>query len=327
MGVITKRQLTALLTGTLIAANTFSMSTHYSNLHLKNAYQLTSTTVYASSYDYANYQDLMTETNIQVPIYNAMVPQGLTKVNDNFLMSSYDYSKTSPSTIYIYDNNGNLVNECPLDNKSHVGGISYDQKNDLIWVASSSGYINSYPCSSIFNSSQETKYQNTFNVGEGCKNYIYPWKNAISYLSVDNNYLYVGSFSLYKNGLVKKYLIENKDGDINLSLVNTFKVPTKVQGLTIYHKNDQDYLILSRSFGENNPSILQIYKYQEDIDDYTNPQIKSVCYKTDAMMEQIIIDNDYLYAVFESSAYPYRYSPSSADHLQKTDMSLVLLPK
>ena len=72
-----------------------------------------------------------------------------------------------------------------------------------------------------------------------------------------------------------------------------------------------------------NPENLKIV----DIDDYTDPKINSVCYKTDAMMEQIIIDNNNLYALFESSAYPYRYSSSSADNLETTDMSLILLPK
>lgn len=320
------RKLAALLTGTIIAANTFTMSTPHSHEYLKNTYRLSSPIIYTSTETHSLISDFMTETQVKVPLNDAMVPQGLTIANEQYLISTYDYKKEQSSRIYVCDEEG-IKNECSLGFKAHVGGIAYDENNDLVWVAANDGYVNAYPCNSITKEKDNLTCDTTFNVGSGCKNYLNPLKNSISYLTVDNNHLYVGSFALSKYGLVKKYHITNNHGTINLSLVSTFKVPTKVQGLTIYHKDDKDYLLLSRSFGENTPSILQIFPYEEDIDDYTNSKINSVCYKTDAMMEQITINNDTLYAIFESSAYPYRYSSSSADNLESTDMSLVLLPK
>ncbi len=325
MNGVRNKKLMALFTGAFIAVNSFSVVTPHNDQYLRDAYKLTSATIYTSySEDY--YNEFMTDTNTKLPLKDAMVPQGLTKVDDNYLISSYDFNKEQSSIIYVCDEEGSIKCENDLGMKSHVGGIAYDQKNNLVWVAASRGYVNAY-CKDEVIDEIDCECRYSFNVSEGLKNYMYPWKNSISYLAIDGNHLYVGSFALFKNGLVKKYLIENNNGSINLSLVSKFKVPTKVQSLTIYHKDDKDYLLLSRSFGENIPSILQIFTYQEDIDDYTNPKINSVCYKTDAMMEQIIIDNNTLYAIFESSAYPYRYSSSSADNLESTDMSLILLPK
>lgn len=323
---VNRRKITALLTGTFIAVNCFSVPTFHTELYIKNAYNLTAATVCASSYDDKNYSSFMQDTSVKVPIKDKMVPQGLTKVDDRYLISSYDYEGSQKSTIYVCDKDGNLENECNLDMRAHVGGISYDKNNDLIWVAASNGYVNAYNTNEML-SNKENHRICSLNVGKGCKNYMNPLKNSISYLTVDGNYLYVGSFSLFKNGVVKKYLIENNNGEINLSLERKFKVPTKVQGMTIYRKNNKEYLILSRSFGENSPSVIQIFTFKDDINDYSNPLVKSVCYKTDAMIEQIIIDENNLYALFESSAYPYRYSSSSADNLESTDMSLILLPK
>lgn len=327
MNGIKNGKLIAFFTSTFIAVNSFSAVTHQNEKYIKSAYHLTNTTLYSSSYALDTLTPYMYDTNIKIPIKEAMVPQGLTKADENFLISSYDYNKEKSSVVYVCDNNGNILNECALGIQAHVGGIAFDKENNLIWIAANNGYVNAYSSSTITEKEEDSNPLWTFDVGEGCQHYINPWKNSISYLSVDGNYLYVGSFSLFKNGLVKKYLIINNNNNISLSLQKSFKVPTKVQGLTIYHKDDQDYIIFSRSFGENIPSVLQIYKYQEDIDDYTNSKLNSVCYKTDAMMEQIIIDNNTLYALFESSSYPYRYSSTSAENIEASDMNLILMPK
>ena len=60
--------------------------------------------------------------NYQNIIEDKYTPQGLTIIEDNYFISAY--KKHSPSRIYIY-NKDKCLGKIILDNKAHVGGISY----------------------------------------------------------------------------------------------------------------------------------------------------------------------------------------------------------
>ena len=69
------------------------------------------------------------------------VVQGLTIIDNLFFISAYkshDYSR-----IYVYDKYGYL-GKIILNNKHHVGGISFDKKNNIIFITGSSTSISTY---------------------------------------------------------------------------------------------------------------------------------------------------------------------------------------
>ena len=83
-------------------------------------------------------------------------------------------------------------------------------------------------------------------------------------------------------------------------------------------------MILSRSCGTNMPSILQIYKYDKNVDDYTNPLINSKAFKFSPMIEQISFDDELLYSLYESQSEPYKDNNSKEKSLKKSDINSLL---
>ena len=99
----------------------------------------------------------------------------------------------------------------------------------------------------------------------------------------------------------------------------------EILNFTFYNKDDNKYILFSRSFGKDSPSILQIFKYDEDIKDYSLNLINSVSYEMPAMMEEIVVKNDELYVLYESAALPYN-KDGSKDKIDILDMNLLLKP-
>ena len=90
-----------------------------------------------------------------------------------------------------------------------------------------------------------------------------------------------------------------------LLLERSFLVPDKVQGISFYVYNDERYIIFSQSYGNNIPSLLQIFKYDGEITNYRDESLLSVVVKISSMVEQIYTEEGLLYAVYESAARPY----------------------
>lgn len=251
-----------------------------------------------------------------------MVPQGITSNSDYIFTSCYDGLGNNNSLIVTLDKEtGNLVNICELESKAHVGGIAFDESNNLIWVSSNNGNVNAYYPDIIAEQYQaEPKYKD-LNVGTGLKNYKCPWKNSVASLTIYNNTLYVGSFTTTEKGLVKAYkIVENEDKTkIALTYIKSFTIPPQVQGITFYNNGTNTYLLLSRSYGKHASSIIQIFKYDETISDYTE-NIPYIYYKAPSMLEQISVDEESLYTVYESAATKYQNGKEQVDTLHIFDL-------
>ena len=67
MNGVRNKKLMALFTGAFIAVNSFSVVTPHNDQYLRDAYKLTSATIYTSySEDY--YNEFMTDTNTKLPL-------------------------------------------------------------------------------------------------------------------------------------------------------------------------------------------------------------------------------------------------------------------
>ena len=236
---------------------------------------------------------------------NNYVPQGIALVGDYVLTSNFDYYKDKNSMICVIDKDGKLVHKCMLDHDAHVGGITYDEVNGLLFVTGYSGYILAYDIEDILHKDKVTAKYSNINVGDGLSNYVYPWVNSASFISIHDNELLVGNFSLRNTGKVKRYKYSIVDDEIQLEYVSSFKIPDMVQGITSYKKDDKEYIIFSRSYGRDCPSVMQIFRYSEDIKNYGDEKLVSSSLRLEPMLEQITSRDNNIYALYESNARPY----------------------
>lgn len=265
---------------------------------------------YVSSYydvlleDITSDYDLIDEDINFVP-EDSYVPQGITLKDGYVITSSFDYYKENNSKLCIYDKNGNLVNECLLDHNAHVGGIAYDKEHDLLWVTTFYGKISAYDIDDVFTKDKILPKYKDLDVGNKLPNYVYPWVNSASFLTIYNNELYVGNFSIRNDGRIKRYSIIEEDNKIVLKYEGYFKIPNMVQGVTFYKKDDKEYIMFSRSYGRDCPSILQMFKYDSNISDYRDDDLVSVSMRMSPMLEQVICEDGNVYGLYESNAKPY----------------------
>ena len=264
------------------------------------------------------------EANIKVPIIENMVPQGMTLIKDNIFITYYSDNPNSNSICYIIDKNGSLVNIVQLDMKSHVGGLAYDEINELIYLPDNDGELNIYSLNDFLENKKVYYKQKITNISRGLKSYQNDKKTEIDYLYIDNNNLYIGNFSLDNNGLVKKYNITMQNNKINLTFQHKFKVPNKVQGLTTKEIQNKEYIIFSQSYRRNSPSYLSIYEYNDTITDFNDHKLKPFIIKLPPMLEQISVNQDYLYTLYESNANKYYNCLEKVNEIITLDLKKIL---
>ena len=86
--------------------------------------------------------------------------QGYTKAGDYYLITAYDHNHSLNSRVYIYDKAGRCIGYIELKNEfdqtSHVGGITYDEKNDILFITGKDGAINTYNLRDITDSLKQS---------------------------------------------------------------------------------------------------------------------------------------------------------------------------
>ena len=231
------------------------------------------------------------------------VLQGLCKVDDKYLLSAYDYKHTDKSILYILDENLERYSIKELDTYSHVGGITYDPKNEIIWITDSEGVIVAYDKDEILsyrpliNSNCRRVY-----VGRELDNIF--GECSAAYITYHDNKLYVGNFNTKGNTIIKEFKI-NEIGMINPFDYRSFNVAGFIQGITFYEEDDKNYLIVSSSFGKHFDSTLQVYDFD------TLERVNRI--KANEMMEEIIVDDNELVTIYESNAKVYKRHKKGTD--------------
>lgn len=308
------------LSAILIASSLPSKSNQFINTFL--------TTTCNNSYTSFMEDDLpdLFEENLKNTFDNSMmVPQGLSISDDYIFISMYDYTHTNNSIIQVYDKEGNLVNNCQLYNKAHVGGISYDKERDLLWVSSYLGNVDAYSVKDIVNKESSSPRYKDLYLGQNLRCYNRPFETAVSYLAINDNTLFVGNYTITGKGTVKQFKIDmDKDRTIHLKEIHRFRVPTSVQGISFYEKDNNTYMLLSRSRGIHNPSLLQIFKYNEEIDDYTKSLVNSKSFSLPPLVEQITTEDEAMYSLYESQSTPYRKDNNTEKTLIKSNLNILL---
>lgn len=264
-----------------------------------------------SSIDYVNEIaitafDEIKDSEFSIGDLDTMVLQGICTVGDNTFVTAYDSSKDKDdSLVYVLDKDKNCINQLTLYNNSHVGGICYDDKNDIFWITDKAGTISGYTYDSIYYNNGEVCTPKFKKVDVGSEDLInYQGNASAGYIAYHDNKIFVGNFSNDGGGILKSFNI-NGDGSIDLESESKAKFLDKVQGLSFYDKGDSTYLLASTSYGRYNDSKLMILKYDESCKDYTTSQMISCTMPP--MMEQITFNKDgKLMTLYESNAKKYK---------------------
>lgn len=253
---------------------------------------------------YDKYNTYILNDLFPLPLKENEVPQGICEVFPYILVSCYTTDEEK-SRVLLLNKEGQREKAIYLDNRAHVGGISYDNYHNLVFLCDEFGTVSCYPYTEFINNN--LTHKTIFHIADtslGGNKLLEDGNLVCSYLTYFENRLYVGSFNKGKNGLVKIYDIKREKNDVTLKYISEFMVPSQVQGLTFYKENNNIYLFLSQSYGRKKTSKISVLKYYDNKTDYNNI---TYSLKVPPMLEQISINkNNNLLLVFESGAIKYK---------------------
>ncbi len=178
------------------------------------------------------------------------VVQGFTISRDYAIISDYNKFRAK-SRIYLYEKSGVFSKYIELDNSSHVGGISYDYINDLVYVTGSHGVINVYSYPELIGGCL-VRVDSELDISK-----VLDEKCSAATLYFYDNKLYVGTFEGYGKMVIFDISFKkNKVIILNSSVVR--ELPPAVQGIAVFRKNNNLYYLFSQSYSKLK-SIIKMY--------------------------------------------------------------------
>ncbi len=264
----------------------------------------------------------------------SMTPQGLCVTEEYLIISAYCHSGTHNSVLYVVDKTTHeYVKTIVLRNKAHVGGLAYDPIHSTVWISGMSGgvaQVNALTLKQI----KEYRFTKEYKAIVYSQSYDLYAINRNSFLTYYNNCLYIGYFTDNSASVLEEYKIAEDGSLVTQTLTDTLnagiglsqialpsdtRVITKqAQGVAFY----KDMLLFSHSYGVL-PSYLMVYhnSIQKLLEEST--MIQKIRFP--AKMEQIYVDGDDMYVLFESAAYAYRYtSLTRIDRVLKVNLKTLL---
>lgn len=236
---------------------------------------------------------------------HSMTPQGLTLTENYLLISAYCHDHQHRSVIYVLDRiTGVRIKTVILPDLPHAGGLAYDPIHKKIWISNTS---EKYAAVAAIHLSDIEKYEKdpiTVAYQQKITLKELPRASAITY---DQGYLYVALFTLDNLGKFCCYPLDEQgnlemivDDSVVKSPFDTLAIPQKIQGVTIY----KNLLLLSQSWGKQ-PGKIFVFDINETVD-FSNLDEAIKIIETPPYLEQIYVEGDQLYALFESAAAAYR---------------------
>ena len=168
--------------------------------------------------------------------------QGYVKVDNITIISAY--KRNCKSRLYFYRNN-KLDDVMILSSKAHVGGLSYDKENNLLFVTNTNGRVDT------FDYKTKKSIENDITISN------YTDRNMAT-ITVYNGKLYASTFG------IRSYLYEieydyNKKFISMKNIKKLYNIGPAVQGINFYNHNNHLYLVTSSSLGIDSISKLNVY--------------------------------------------------------------------
>ncbi|MDO5135840.1 MAG: hypothetical protein Q4D55_07280 [Eubacteriales bacterium] len=269
---------------------------------------------------------LLTSEGDQPAICTSMTPQGLAITDQYVLISAYCHTNRHNSVIYVVDKKTHrFVKEIVLPGQPHAGGLAYDQEHGILWYSSNTEEL-AQAVSVTMEEVEDYAYEDgprPISLHQECSLY-----GIIrdSFMTFYEGCLYVGCFTKYTESAIARYGVDDQGCLVNtvdegLGMDFEMAVPLdyatiseQAQGMAFY----KDKLLLSHSFGIL-PSRIVVYE-RSDKQLYVDEN-SAISYRFPERMEQIWVDGDDLYILFESGAYAYSaWSVNIVDRVLKLSL-------
>lgn len=272
-------------------------------------------------------------------ICTSMTPQGLAVTEDYLLVTAYCHTNTHNSVIYIIDKKTHeFVKEIVLRNKSHVGGIAYDTIHNNIWISCMSRGIPQVTAITL-DQLKNYRFQDDYQPISYSQSYDLYAITRNSFLTYYNNALYIGYYTSNSASVLEEYDI-TEDGTLQTSTVDDATITTgqlgvdsltplalpsgmrviteRAQGVAFY----KNRILTSHSYGVL-PGSLKVFPNSLQMLLEEGTMLQKIRFPS--KLEQIYVDGDDLYVLFESAAYGYRYtSLTQFDRILKLNLNTLL---
>lgn len=277
----------------------------------------------------------ITESTIQdVDICTSMTPQGVAITDKYVLISAYCQTKEHNSVLYVVDKESHdFIKEVVLPDKSHVGSVTYDDVNQIIWICcyeedTKVAFVCSFTLEEMENYSFDDaylpiKYSNQVPINT---------QKRASFMNYYDGSLYIGyfesnlksestiqEFKINEEGTLETY--ENEMAEIYDDEPEEYALPTSLfyingnaQGMAI----DDEMIFITYSSGSINNSKFKMFNYELDDDGNVDARDDSTLVEFDlpVMAEDISVASESeIYVCFESGAYAYR--ARLCDHIDR----------
>lgn len=226
-----------------------------------------------------------------------MVVQGFTKTSDCLIVSAYSRSGEQNSILYLMDLEGNLKRIVDLGFQAHTGGVSYDEEREYLWITGPEGMVYALSWQDILSGTYRGEIQVSLDAGLTNHN----GSKVASFLTVDGDKLFVGSYVDGANGLLRRYNLSAGSGPV---LEQEAEIPERIQGITFQTdgQTKKKAMLLSQSYRTEDSKLLYFLWEEENVV-YDEPERSWVLPEG---MEQIQMTAKGLYLLFESAARPYQ---------------------
>ena len=266
-----------------------------------------------------------------IEMCTSMTPQGVAVAKDYILISAYCHTHQHNSVVYVVDKNTHsYIKTIVLKNKDHVGGLAFDSEHYMVWVSTS--HDGKAAASAFSLQSLESYDLDEMKIPIAyMHDYDLYTLERDSFMTYADGYLYIGHFSRKETSVVQKFKIE-EDGSLKRSSGASIgidkdipmpddikKIPKRIQGFAVC----KGKVILTQSYGVSR-SFLLVYNYS-DVMHRTQKKYTLNKITLPQKLQQIYIDGNDLYILFESAAYAYSAQPlPKVDRLLKLPLNEVL---
>ena len=273
-----------------------------------------------------NYTETVSSNNsLLIETCTSMTPQGLVVTDKYIYVSAYCHIHEHNSVIYQIDKEKNkLIKTIVLPDTTHAGGLAYDDKNQILWIATKIYNTNKKDdtLATVSCITQDVIDNYNFEISKQPIRYYKTYQTAFSntsFMTYHDGFLYTGLFTKEKNkaSMTAKLEILEDGTVIDTEPISYSYIPSYVQSIAFI----EDKILFVTSYGVNNSKII-VYENNNSINFIDAKPIKEII--TPPMLEQIYPYKDELYLVFESPAYAYRYTPGiKIDHITSINKNIL----
>lgn len=241
-----------------------------------------------------------------------MTPQGLSFLEDYVVISAYSNGGGFNSVLWVLDKKtGKYIKTIVLPTTSHVGGIAYDHLNNRLWITTTEGDDTSQISALNLNTIKTDQFSKTKKPVEFDFQVSLGQIERSSYMAYDQEKLLVGYFDKDDHGHLGIFQLDSEGYPTGKNLdseayqpTTIIDTPDQIQGIAVHGHQ----ILLSQSYGNEDSKILWFdFSGYNALTDLLEPKKELVA---PPYMQQIQVEGDLLYLLFESSAFKYRINPT-----------------